>query len=535
VTVKLPPLQLDAEVDRALSPGLEPITDGSSERVSGFSLGPARVPLEWSMLEMRLEDAIDYSQPGVITGVHFPKCSVVLPAWLELCAGGADAARKQAAPSASRPSPAPTRVLVLVSASRAADTTTTSTVGISRLLARHLQVAYAASRVHSLEVSSGDDSDLLRFSDNVAFVRTFLMPRLIALRRSIAATSFDTGAFDATWPKRMRVALSLCDGVPARVTAITSALREYRPLTIHAYNLGSVRRRNQLREKGVAVYPFETVDMHQAMRPCDLNSEDALMVERMRAYAARFTRSLASGVSDLATFWIRKSKKPVLAVLLVTDPDTDGDALPQLPNRVLRDAGSRALPGPAAAGPAVVCDHSGDDRCGDDNGCASEDAAEGAAEDAAGTDGRQQGLKRRRSGSGGGRDHNNNTDAAAAPADPARRVPAAEPARLDGMRVFYGINVEVSLPTGSLCAERNAISNALAALPNLHRRHFRRIAIFGPSMGSTAARHDLHPCGPCKEWLKRIAAVNPDFSILTFESEDWDNQRVFVNSVASLD
>mgnify|MGYP002039706169 CR=1 FL=1 len=38
--------------------------------------------------------------------------------------------------------------------------------------------------------------------------------------------------------------------------------------------------------------------------------------------------------------------------------------------------------------------------------------------------------------------------------------------------VFWrGMNVEVSMPTGTLCAERNAIGNALAGDQTLCRRH----------------------------------------------------------------
>ena len=47
-----------------------------------------------------------------------------------------------------------------------------------------------------------------------------------------------------------------------------------------------------------------------------------------------------------------------------------------------------------------------------------------------------------------------------------------------GKRTFYrGLNLEVSMPTGSLCAERNAIGNALAADPTLTRQDLRLVAV----------------------------------------------------------
>ena len=90
---------------------------------------------------------------------------------------------------------------------------------------------------------------------------------------------------------------------------------------------------------------------------------------------------------------------------------------------------------------------------------------------------------------------------------------------------FRGVNLEVSLPTGSLCAERNAIGSALIHNPNLKRENILCIAILslgkkGPTIG---------PCGACQEWLKKVTMVNPDLSILTFE--DLECTKVYINSI----
>merc|ERR1719245_2152103 len=122
---------------------------------------------------------------------------------------------------------------------------------------------------------------------------------------------------------------------------------------------------------------------------------------------------------------------------------------------------------------------------------------------------------------------------------------------------YRGINVEVSMPTGSLCAERNAIGTALAADPSIRREHFKMVAVlfmgelsedhnntsivtpqsssFGLS-GLSSLRNmnrnksffqedtdDVNPrgpCGPCMEWLGKIAQCNPSFKIITFSSRD---------------
>ena len=113
----------------------------------------------------------------------------------------------------------------------------------------------------------------------------------------------------------------------------------------------------------------------------------------------------------------------------------------------------------------------------------------------------------------------------------------------------------VSMPTGSLCAERNVIGTALASDPQLHRNALRVIAVLGIEMleimkpisprkfrkrprtyscdetslhassssasstiPSSTRRNPLAPCGACKEWLLKIAENNPSLLIVTFES-----------------
>jgi hypothetical protein len=75
-----------------------------------------------------------------------------------------------------------------------------------------------------------------------------------------------------------------------------------------------------------------------------------------------------------------------------------------------------------------------------------------------------------------------------------------------------GINLEVSLPTGTLCAERNAIGTALCMFPNLQRRDIYAVAVLSldPSLPN------LGPCGACQEWLKKVIEVNPNLRIIGF-------------------
>ena len=145
---------------------------------------------------------------------------------------------------------------------------------------------------------------------------------------------------------------------------------------------------------------------------------------------------------------------------------------------------------------------------------------------------------------------------------------------------YRGVNVEVSMPTGSLCAERNAIGAAIAADPSLRREHFKMVAVLfmaeldekpttpkqSPALPSTTPTAlnmdgqqvapfaplyersrsapqqaqrvsffgDQHakdtnprgPCGSCMEWLKKIAQCNPSFKVITFSSRTMERAIV---------
>ena len=55
-------------------------------------------------------------------------------------------------------------------------------------------------------------------------------------------------------------------------------------------------------------------------------------------------------------------------------------------------------------------------------------------------------------------------------------------------QLFRGTNMEVSMPTGSLCAERNVIGSALSANPHLQRQDLKLIAVLAvPPIESSAA------------------------------------------------
>jgi cytidine deaminase len=96
------------------------------------------------------------------------------------------------------------------------------------------------------------------------------------------------------------------------------------------------------------------------------------------------------------------------------------------------------------------------------------------------------------------------------------------------LRAHRGVNLEVSLPTGTLCAERNAIGTAFAANPRLRRRDILAVAVLSLDHQGIGSR--LGPCGACQEWLRKVAEIHPDFRVITF-GEPTCREEIYVQPV----
>eukprot|EP01054_Gregarina_sp_Poly1_P005195 Gregarina_sp_Poly_1__5194@NODE_2752_length_1757_cov_354_554438_g414_i3_p1_GENE_NODE_2752_length_1757_cov_354_554438_g414_i3NODE_2752_length_1757_cov_354_554438_g414_i3_p1_ORF_typecomplete_len464_score50_37LmjF365940deam/PF14421_6/1_1e33_NODE_2752_length_1757_cov_354_554438_g414_i31031392 len=87
------------------------------------------------------------------------------------------------------------------------------------------------------------------------------------------------------------------------------------------------------------------------------------------------------------------------------------------------------------------------------------------------------------------------------------------------LRVTRGINSELSLPSGSTCAERSAISTALSSYLGVSRGDFIALAVLAPA---TEPPNPINPCGVCDEWIKKLEEVSPTFTVVTFMSTKMD-------------
>ncbi|TYZ65904.1 hypothetical protein PybrP1_002942 [[Pythium] brassicae (nom. inval.)] len=296
-----------------------------------------------------------------ITAVYFPLVALLLPKWRHVL--------REFKSERSR------QLLYLISGAgiprnEAHAVHGNSTESTARLLALFVQLNYPQMDV--IQVHSG--SNIFRFDDNVQFMTRELRPRLEAHREALV------DRFGDAWKAHFHVTIAYTDGPPARLSALNASLRMYRPSYLHLWQLKTFWHERRLSMGDVDFHSFENIEASPCVAASDADALTQALVHEMRVFRDQFLR--AEGDGEVGAFWLRKSRKPVLAVLLVEKQDA----------------------------------------CG------------------------------------------------------ATRLV-----------VHRGMNCEVSMPTGSLCAERNAIGSALASDPTLKRRAMKMIGVLSLNLGATPA------------------------------------------------
>lgn len=285
-----------------------------------------------------------------------------------------------------------------------------STDGVAALIRRYVAATFPEIDVPELPPFRVDP---FRFDKMEAFVEDHVVP---AVDRSAKESAAEHGDH---WRDRFRVTLSLSTGTFAMVAAATAGLRRFRPAMLHIPSARAPFQRGEALR--VESFPWNVVDQRVARPVGEVAAPVRAVAEEMARWHRVFVRAADDRAGEIERFWLRKTKKPVLAVLAVE-----------------------------------------------------------------GQDGRLQ--------------------------------------------FHRGVNLEVSMPTGSLCAERNAIGSALAANPLLRRDQLRYVAVLSVTRDGEGVGNPLSPCGACSEWLAKIVEANPGFRVITFADEQCE--RVHVGPVA---
>ncbi|CAK8990828.1 Uncharacterized WD repeat-containing protein all2124, partial [Durusdinium trenchii] len=466
-------------------------TEGAAgdEAHVGFALGAAGAVEEDSLKGLHLrpqdETLVSAGSHGdgapAIVSVMFPLLSQVVELWLEMV----DNEMFESVTEYGRES---RKVLLLISGAgtprnRSLDIRSNSTKGAAEIMRMFVERAFPGIEVACLDSGLG----VFHYDQNVRFCHEVLLPHIEDLRRPIV------NRYGNEWQKRLRVTVALTDGSPARLAALNAALRTYRPNYLHMWQLKTFWHEHKLFRGDLFFQTFETMETKPPVPFGQLDRSARMLVTEMRSYKEQFEKAREQhAIDEMSTFWLRKSRKCVLSVLMVNGPT--------------------------------------------------------------------------------------------------------------GPRFFRGMNLEVSMPTGSLCSERNVIGTALASDPTIKRCDFVMIAVLsmtltppplatsavdsprgaasaaslaqvdsplsatpsspptstptrtpdtkpsgprgahprssgsrnrrprlasgglstysGGAAGPAARYHGelnpIAPCGSCNEWLKKIAEVNPTFKVVTF-------------------
>ncbi|CEG35555.1 uncharacterized protein PHALS_11430 [Plasmopara halstedii] len=289
-----------------------------------------------------------------ITAVYFPLVALLLPKWTQVL--------KEFQSESSR------QLVYLISGAGIPRNVEHSHSSNSTEITAQLIVLFVHEyypQMTAIQVHSG--SNIFRFDDNVQFMTRELRPLLEAHRETLVDRCGEA------WRSHFHVTIAYADGPPARLSALNASLRMYRPSYLHIWQLKTFWHERKLSMVDVDFHSFENIEASPLVVPSEADAMTQMIVNEMQQFRDQFLE--AEGQGEVAGFWLRKSRKPVLAVLLIEKPAIDGGR------------------------PTIV-------------------------------------MQR-------------------------------------------GMNCEVSMPTGSLCAERNAIGSALASDPTLTRRALKMIAVLG--------------------------------------------------------
>lgn len=381
------------------------------------------VPLPLSLSDLQFPDGgppASANSSYTVTALYFPHVSVLITRWLRSLPTRRSASPTTAGAAAAAAAPPPSRICYLLSSAGAADPsgmTSADTRHAAMLTARFVRAAF---RDVVLRAINGEDTC---FDSAVATLKQHLVPHIDAARRALVSEHGEG------WQQHFRLALTMAGGDPSRVAAEMAALRRFKPSYLQVTNtkwwfhddLG-------LAYRSVHLFSFDAIEGNPPQPLASVTDEDVQLVaaEMMRhrdAFVAAM-RGCGNGASG-GSGNLGPGASPIVSLGLMSptiNPTTPGIAT----------AAAAAAATPSAA--------------------ASSSAAPGSNFELS-----SFWLRKTR-----------------------QPVLAVLLCRKQGSKthtLHRAINLEVSMPTGSLCSERAVISAALASDPSLRRQDLKAIAV----------------------------------------------------------
>ncbi|KAJ0410996.1 hypothetical protein ATCC90586_007150 [Pythium insidiosum] len=486
----------------------------------GFKLHECPIPIT-ELQDFRLRGGLDtvevvqkhWSRVG-ITAVYFPLIALLIPKWLEVLREVKSERSKQ--------------LIYLISGAGIPRNVAhcmqgNSTEITARLIQIFVRQYYPQTEV--FQVHSG--SNIFRFDDNVQFMTRELRPRLEAHRETIVARCGDA------WRAHFHVTIAYADGPPARLSALNASLRIFRPSYLHVWQLKTYWHEQKLSMDDVDFHSFENIEASPSVSLQDADALTQTLVREMRAFRDQFLAGEGSG--EIGSFWLRKSRKPVLAVLLIEKTDARsgattlvayrgmncevsmptgslcaernaiGSALaqdPTLPRHALKMIGVLGINLSGSSRPASAAATNGSSLprqvsqpTASIMGCLDTHAPAGSDESRREKGALNDDAASRREESSGMRQETREQP----PSSPQRGREDAPPKRRHEPNANLSSPRKPKRPRTFSCDDATVEALLLQA-------------------AGAEDRNPLAPCGACKEWLLKIAEANPSFRVVTFEN-----------------
>ncbi|CAM9307589.1 unnamed protein product, partial [Phaeothamnion confervicola] len=324
------------------------------------------------------------------------------------------------------------------------DNSTEMTAALMEIfLARH-HPDVRVVRVHST-------TNIFRYDDNIRFVQRQLLPMINRERQRAVE------GWGEKWRDMLQVTISFADGSPARISSINAALRHYRPSFMHMWELKTFWHEAKVCEDDIEMHTFEDIGTIPPVPASEIDPLAALAVREMIRLRDDFEAIIRA-----------RSNAAAAAFGFGGGGDGGGHGGGGGGGSGHGGGGGGSGHGGSSGGDSANdCGGYGNGGYGNGGGC-------GGCAACTGDDLSSFWLRKTRKpvlailvvqrGGGGGGGGGCCGSGAAPP------------------RVYRGTNMEVSMPTGSLCAERNVIGSALADDLRLRRQDLRIVAVMGMSL-----------------------------------------------------
>jgi len=516
----------------------------------GFNFSQLAVEEDsWGSLSVKTNDAggLDLSQAPAVCAKPPQVCSIMLPLVSQLLFTWLGIVEGEDADTTLGPDEETHKIVILVSGcgtprNRALPIESNSTKAAARIIKLFIE-----RTCPSVEVTCLDSGlDIFHYDQNVRFCNDVLLPAVNQIRNPLVSR------FGNQWQKRLGMTVALTDGSPARLAALNASLRQYRPNYLHMWQLKSFWYELKFLGSDLIFQTFETMETKPPVPIADLEPDCRLAVEEMRKYKQEFIEAKRAGkLRDMEDFWLRKSRKVVLSVLMVQAP---GDSEPRfyrgmnlevsLPTGSL--CAERNVIGTALASNQTL-------RRQDfryitvlsvalDNVPTQTNAPSSLRENHSAADIEFQTARTLTP------DHMRADIGSSIRAVPSQlsiasttpeHSPLLRPVSAQIPRSKTTMSTLTVPSSPSSLATQGKVDTSIGSKPPSPRRNYRRprsqsssLSVYsgnGNNSRFAGERNPIEPCGACNEWLKKIAEVNPTFKVVTFPNSDC--QEAFVHDI----